>query len=116
MKYLLLLLLVGCSMNVKKKCRQADWRAVGEMDARSGLKRSQYRTYQDKCHEVGVDVDTRLYLSGYEQGLKMYCTYETGYELGLNGKPLSVKCPDGSIKNFMRGYKSGKRLYQTRNY
>lgn len=116
MKYLILLLLVGCSLNVKKKCNEANWQVIGEYDGRNGKKRESIKDYQKKCHDVGVDVDTVKYLSGYEKGIRMFCTYETAYELGLGGKEVKVNCPSGFEKNFKRGYRAGKQLYQTRNY
>ena len=116
MQYLFLILLVGCSINVKKKCGEANWLAVGEYDGRAGNDRAVVKTYQKECHDVGVDVDTVKYLRGYERGIRMFCTYETGYELGLEGKRVKVKCPKEFEKGFYRGYNSGKQLYQTRNY
>lgn len=112
----ILMNLLGCSTMTKEECVNANWRLIGENDARSGKTNLQLSNYQNMCQELGITINKKEYLSGYTEGLKIYCIYENGYEVGLSGENNSRICPPGSSKEFLRGFIAGKKLYEHKHY
>lgn len=118
MKYLLIILLpafllVGCASASKEQCKNANWQAYGERDAKVGLANS-FSTWTKTCREFEVVPDNKQYNAGYSKGLSSFCTYETGYMLGNEGKNNPQICFGERQKDFAKGYRDGKRTFSQR--
>jgi len=111
-----LMVLFGCSTMSKEECITANWKLIGENDARAGKTKLHFSNYQKKCQESGVSINNKKYFSGYAEGLKTYCTYENGYEVGASGENYSKICPSESSKEFVKGFIAGKYLFEQKQY
>ncbi len=121
MKYLTglaasIFLLSGCATTDKQSaldCNLGDWNAFGKAAAESGREVRIIDKYKNGCEnfdESALDD----YLDGYSRGLITFCTYDQGYEHGLNSVPPSEICPYEIQEHYVRGYNDGHRIYEDR--
>ena len=68
--------------------------------------------YAKKCAEFGVKPNSAEYLTGYDQGVFKYCTYQQGYELGENGSDYNQVCSGPLAADFAPGYDEGRAVYE----
>ncbi|MEM7423507.1 MAG: DUF2799 domain-containing protein [Pseudomonadota bacterium] len=91
-----------------KACGATDWQRYGENDGRLGVATAE-RAYEfDRCAAAGVPVDLAAYQTGRAAGLPTYCTAETGYTVGYEGRGYSGVCPAALEADFLQGYERGK--------
>jgi hypothetical protein len=110
----LLLALSGCATMNKAECTTVDWRTVGYEDGVAGYSGDRIGLYRKSCAKYGVAPDLNAYQSGREQGLREYCSPETGYQLGLRGGSYNSSCPTDLKEDFESAYHSGFELYTMR--
>ncbi len=112
---LLGLLASGCastnSMD-KDECRVADWRAIGYEDGASGKAASHIGERREACAKHGVTPNFAAYQQGRDEGLREYCTPDSGYRLGRKGRQLAAVCPSELQGDFRDAYKSGREIHQ----
>lgn len=97
----------GCSVMSESECLNADWRAVGEREGRSGSTRERLSRYIEACSQYGVIPDSRQYEAGYARGLTAYCTEDNGYREGREGGRYRRVCPAALEPGFLEGYDMG---------
>lgn len=109
MKYFLVLIFImisgiitGCSSISKEDCQKANWLEKGKSDALRGFSEPRHERYRKDCSEHGLGVDSKKYISGYNTGLKLYCTYRNGYKLGKKGYGSHPYCEKTS-SDFKKG-------------
>ena len=49
------------------------------------------------------------YKKGWKNGLKTFCTYESGYQWGLHGRVYEKTCPIEKKGPFVKGYVAGNK-------
>ena len=66
------------------------------------------------CLKLSPKFSYKQYKKGRRAGLKKFCTYKSGYQLGLNRQPYNKICPAKSKATFLKGYRAGDRkcLYE----
>lgn len=109
---LLALLLGGCATLDKNECLQANWTDLGARDGQSGYSPARLEEHREACREYGIVPDDRSYLAGREQGLRYYCTPETGFREGRRGASYQRVCPLAAEADFLLAYDHGRELYQ----
>jgi hypothetical protein len=107
----MLITITGCSSLSKEECQDANWSSLGKSDAMRGKTSPQHASYKKDCSEFGFKVDEKKYLSGYNQGLELYCNYQNGYDLGKKGYGSHLYCEKSSI-DFKKGLKVGRTEYE----
>ena len=60
----------------------------------------------------GLCTNNTDYPEGYQQGLSTYCTYEVGYQTGLNGEEYLRVCPIEIEDDFLIGYERGFQTFR----
>ncbi len=116
MKHLLLISflvfgIASCSSLSKEECQTTNWLERGKSDALRGKVTPQDSKYQKDCSEHGITMEREKYLSGYDEGLKLYCTYQNGYKLGLDSGTEHLYCNQKSIE-FQKGNKLGIEVFE----
>jgi hypothetical protein len=114
MKYFLslcLLITAGCSSLSKEECQSTNWINLGKSDAMKGKTSPQHTSYQKDCSEHGFTIDEKKYLTGYDQGLELYCNYQNGYNLGKRGYGSHLYCEKTSGE-FKKGLKVGRAEFK----
>ncbi len=104
----------GCVSTTRQmsesECRYASWYDLGLRDATLGQPWTLFNNYVSACSRYGVHPDRDAYMRGWKEGIKIYCTYEHGFEEGRLGKTYMYVCPPNLETNFMRGYQKGREI------
>ena len=106
-------LLISCNTVSKEECEGADWHGLGFKGAVQGerLRGSlpdRYRRCEEK-HNVRPDFEAVK--TGYSEGLKYFCTQDSGMTFGREGGSYRFTCPKDAEKTFLDGYRTGKLDY-----
>ncbi|MBD8891552.1 DUF2799 domain-containing protein [Labrenzia suaedae] len=109
------LLLAGCETVSKEQCAAGDWVALGKADGANGYQASRLADIVKDCGRYGVTPDTDQYMSGWNQGVQIYCTPMNGYNAGRQGKSASPVCPPQMAGSFEYAHSLGKRIWQARS-
>lgn len=110
-----LVTLVGCNTTTQTtlSCGQFDdWRQAGYNFAVAGKTVRSHENYIERCKLNFNEQAKENYLSGYEQGLGEFCTFETGHKLGIKGEEDPNVCPYEIRAEYEKGYKKGLLVYQ----
>lgn len=107
-----LALVAGCTTVPPEQraaaCAQTDWRRYGVNDGKLGVPVSERVDAFEDCAELGHPADTAAYEAGRAEGLTEYCTAETGYEIGYQGRPYADVCPLELKGDFLQGLAQGR--------
>jgi hypothetical protein len=103
---------LGCAATLtKNECLEANWYEIGRIDGSNGEPRSKFQEHAAACSMYNVHVGREAYYRGRDQGLKIYCTKEKGFTLGIRGKKYNPTCPQDLKSGFDKGYTRGKDIY-----
>jgi hypothetical protein len=109
---LLIGLCAGCATMSKNECLEADWYQIGYRDGAVGTPRAQLQRHMDACTEHGIRADRNAYFRGRDEGLRGYCTEESGYEQGKMGRAYRGVCPPELESAFLNAYRSGLEIHR----
>ena len=115
MKYIVLIftvILCSCSSLSKKDCETMNWQQKGKDDGAAGTAKTAFIKYQRMCSEHHVITDQRSYEKGHAEGLKSFCTYDSGYDYGRANEEYAGVCPKEAEADFIRGYRIGKKEHE----
>lgn len=101
----------GCAGLGQIDCQSADWSLIGFEDGESGKPVSDIEDYQEACSVQSSNMDLDAYNSGHDEGVRVYCQPENGFELGQNGAEYSGVCPADLSIAFQQEYFEGSRFY-----
>jgi hypothetical protein len=100
----------GCATLSKNECLEADWYELGWRDGSSGKPRSLFQDHVESCMQHNVKPDRGAYYRGRDEGLKIYCTYDSGFKQGRRGRSFHHVCPPELEPTFWAGYKKGSEI------
>lgn len=96
------------------RCQNLDARKLGFEDGRVGNRSGErFEFWAKDCAAFSVRLSRELYKAGYNDGLKIYCSCETGFTAGAQGEFTALKaqflmCSKAEHANFVRGVELGK--------
>jgi hypothetical protein len=90
-------------------CRATDWSSYGYNDGRLGVSAADRAGKFADCAELGHPADTAAYQAGRARGLAEYCNVESGYEVGIAGRPYHKVCPPELEPGFLQGFEQGRK-------
>lgn len=102
----------GCSSISPEECQVGDWFAIGKTDGQQGVASTKFRSYQKECAKHGLASDFTAYEQGHAQGAMLYCTYDTGRQLGQSGGSYNSLCSGALEPQFRLGYDRGRVWYK----
>ena len=102
------LLLASCETMSQEECLKGDWGAVGYKDGEAGRPQSRLDDHAKACAKAGVAPNPGPYFAAREQGLKLYCTPQRGFQEGRVGNGYAGVCPDRTAGAFLTAYADGK--------
>lgn len=105
------LMLVGCATMSESECLVADWYQVGVEDGRAGYPDSRLARHVESCESAGTRPDIDAWRSGRTEGLTSFCTGETGWRHGRDGRSYSGVCAPEVERDFLYGYEIGKEVH-----
>jgi outer membrane murein-binding lipoprotein Lpp len=108
--------LAGCSTFSKEQCEKMDWKSQGFASANKGDTFGEGMAYYGhKCgEEHAVQVDSQRFKQGYEEGLKVFCIPENGYDAGNRGITYKGTCSQNSEDKFLSKYLTGNAAFMKR--
>ena len=89
----LALLLAACATLTEDECRGGNWFEIGFEDGTKGRLPSFLTSHAEACAKFGITPDAAPWEQGRQAGLPRYCTPQTAYDVGRNGRDLSPVCP-----------------------
>lgn len=104
---LLTSLLAGCASMSEQDCLGADWQQIGERDGAFGHSVERLSYHEKACHKYGLDSDRSAYFRGHREGLRVFCTPESGYQEGIEQRRYRYVCPVDSESSFLHEYAKG---------
>ena len=93
----------------EKECRKGDWYGLGIKDGSQGLTPVKYFDYEAACAEYNIKAKRDRYNEGHTIGLKTYCRYEMGKEVGESGEAVNQLC--NGVAGYKKGFEDGKKLF-----
>ncbi len=82
---------------------------MGYADGRNGQP-SASDEHRAGCAARSIEVDVAAYELGWQEGIALYCTEESGFALGAAGARFSDPCPADLKADFRDGYQSGRQF------
>jgi len=104
--------LSACATVSEDTCRAGSWESLGFKDGRNGKSRSRLADIAESCAKYGIAPDQTAYLSGYDKGLPLYCTFDRGYERGLSGSGPKAECEAIGAVAYLDGVTEGAIEYE----
>lgn len=104
-------LLAGCTTMSKDQCLAGAWGEKGYQDGVSGYRTSRLDDHAQACAKFGVEANPSAYLSAREDGLRTYCTWESGFRQGRQGNSYGGVCAPAEERDFLPAYEDGRRIY-----
>ena len=93
----------------KKDCEMGNWKNEGKLDAMDGWPLSHFVKQKKACQKHGIEIDQTQYESGYNEGIKLFCTFKSGYRYGRKGGNYQDTCPANLEPEFFKGFVAGKK-------
>lgn len=109
------LALSSCATLSKEECASVDWRELGRGDGTEGRAPGHIERHRDTCRKHGLPVDEQTWLSGWEIGIRAYCTPQNGLRQGREGFGYAKSCPADLAPGFENAYETGRRVYWARS-
>lgn len=100
----------GCSSWSKEKCQSTNWDAMGYSEGSQG-KANASSNYAQRCEKQGVRISTDSYLKGYNRGLTVFCSSDSGYRHAMAGTAILSTC--SANLNYKEGYAKGRKDFCT---
>ena len=104
-------LLAGCTTMTKEQCLAGAWGEKGYQDGLSGYRTSRLDDHAQACAKFGVEANPGAYLSARDDGLRTYCTWESGFRQGRQGNSYGGVCSLAEERDFLPAYQDGQRIY-----
>ncbi|WP_338518665.1 DUF2799 domain-containing protein [Alteromonas gracilis] len=94
----------------KAQCvTSSSWEEIGFTVATDGKPATEFYALVEACDQTTDETQETLFVKGYMAGIKNFCTYDNGYQLGLTEETYPNVCPSSMADNFMHGFKVGMK-------
>jgi hypothetical protein len=95
----------------QSECQNANWQMIGLEDGSKGYSLAYIGNHRKACAEFNISPDLEQYQSGHAQGLRQYCTYLKGFQLGSSGTAFNSICPPDLEDDFQLGHQRGLEIH-----
>ena len=101
----------GCATISEESCIAGSWESLGYEDATTGESRNHFNKIAETCTKYGITANATEYRTGYDAGLRQYCSYDKGYQHGTSGNWRKTECGEINATPYLDGYNEGLPLY-----
>lgn len=108
------ILLSACATLNEDQCKATSWSDLGFTDGARGSSSAYVSQHQSACTKFGISVDTAQWQSGWERGIRTFCTPANGVAKGKSGALNNNVCPADLAVNFNEGHRVGKQVHDRR--
>jgi len=102
------LMLGSCATMSEDQCRAGDWGGVGFADGAAGYTADRIQEHAKACAKHQIAPDFAVYSAAREDGLRRYCTPESGFSAGRRGASYARVCPAELEGDFLPAYEDGR--------
>ena len=106
---LALFAILGCASKPQTSCQELDWFELGRQDGSAAKER---RPIKVVCTDSDESLNEALYNNGFDSTISDHCTHESGYALGLAGKPIFSYCPPLLEEEYSQAYEQGVKVME----
>ncbi|PHR58015.1 MAG: hypothetical protein COA47_10925 [Robiginitomaculum sp.] len=106
------LLIAGCATLSEDECLTGNWQSIGYTDGAKGHAPDRIDDHNKACSKHGIPVDLETWLTGYDQGLDVYCTADNGAWIGASGITYKKVCTGPRGEAFQYGHQAGIEVYE----
>lgn len=103
--------IAACAELDKEACQQGDWFSIGLRDGSRGRDAAFVERHTDSCSDYGVSVDTAVWEQGRQEGLRVFCTPQSQYQAGRDGRPFNEICAQENLPVHREAYDKGRKYY-----
>lgn len=104
-------LAVSCAELGKEACEQGDWLSIGQRDGSRGRSADVIARHAETCADHGFAVDAAAWEQGRQQGLQVFCTPQSQYQAGRDGRPFNAICAQENLPQHRDAYEKGRQYY-----
>jgi uncharacterized protein (DUF927 family) len=97
-----------------KDCQKTDWYQRGLAEGQWGASTSEIKEHIKVCAKAKVVPDEAAWRSGYAEGVKTYCTANSGWNHGTRNETYRGACVGLDESTFLRYHSAGQQLYRVR--
>lgn len=108
---LLVFSVAACAELGKEACEQGDWLSIGQRDGSRGREADFVDRHVESCGKYGIVVDTAVWEQGRQQGLQVFCTPQSQYQAGRDGRPFNEICAEEGLPVHREAYEKGRKYY-----
>lgn len=108
------LALSNCQTLNESQCQVSDWRLLGSTDGAAGRSQTHVARHQEACAKYGIAVDIAAWQTGWDEGIRRYCTPRNGLDVGMRGSSYANSCPGDVAVSFREAYDLGRAVWQAR--
>ena len=101
----------ACAELDKEACEQGDWLSIGQRDGSRGRDAAFLERHVQSCAKHGIAVDAVVWEQGRQQGLRVFCTPESQYQAGRDGKPFNQICAEENLPIHREAYEKGEKYF-----
>lgn len=83
----------------------------GKTDGSNGLSSSNILNRNGRCISAGIPLKLTQYRAGFRAGQQLYCTYDNGFTIGLQGNQPPEVCENPLKQRYIAGWEAGARQY-----
>lgn len=109
-----LAVLGGCASIDTKDCKTTDWYNRGLAEGNWGAAPNQIDEHSQICSKVQITPDAARWRAGYAEGIKSYCTANSGWNRGASNETYRGACVGLDEPTFLRYHRAGQQLYRAR--
>lgn len=103
--------LAACTELGKEACEQGDWLGIGQRDGSRGRSAAFVERHVESCGKYGIMVDTAVWEQGRQQGLRVFCTPQSQYQAGRDGRAFNEICAEENLPVHREAYDKGRKYY-----
>lgn len=111
---LALMALSSCATLNEDECNVVDWQSLGMTNGAQGQPSTYIAQHQEACARFGITVNATAWQTGWEQGIRSYCTPTNGLTVGSSGRLNRNSCPANLASSFNEAYNVGRSVYDAR--
>ena len=105
------LMISGCATLDKNECASVSWYDLGLRDGQSGQTSIYVAKHVKACAKHGIPVDEQSWRTGWDSGIRVYCTPENGLNVGSQGGHYADSCPADQALLFRGAYDVGRAYH-----
>ncbi|WP_367715245.1 DUF2799 domain-containing protein [Nitratireductor sp. GISD-1A_MAKvit] len=111
----MMLAMSACATLNESECETVNWGDLGRGDGAAGRSVSYVQRHREACMKYDLPVDENAWRSGWEAGIRRYCTAENGLSEGREGRGYANSCPAEIAPAFENAYRVGKRVHDAQS-